>query len=123
MQNESAIGITRHSGKLAAVSVIMPVWSKVDESDNKIYIDIPLFGLKTVAKDESDFDIAIQEAVMCFCLLSEEKGLGLESELEFNGWEQMDHKEGQMMFDTKNQPVLESVFETGDQVAFELEVN
>lgn len=119
---EAAIRISRTDNHLANVSVIMPIWSKLDPSDGKLYISIPLFGLKTVATDENDVQDAVQESIKCFCIAAEKHGLGLESELEYVGWEQLANKDGQLIFETQKSTVMDSIMETADEVAFNLEV-
>lgn len=79
------IDIVRDGMKLSSVSIVMPTWEQKHE-DNQIYINIPLLGLETVAMDEDDAYIAVEEALKAFCIASDECGLGLESELEFIGW-------------------------------------
>jgi hypothetical protein len=120
--NQLMIEITREDGKLSVVKVFMPVWQKL-ESDGKLYIKIPVFGLETCAlNDEKDVECAIEEAVMCFCIAAEECGLGLESELEFMGWEKSDEG-GHLFMDLESDKIaIKSIIDTGEQHAIQLDL-
>ncbi|RXG31808.1 hypothetical protein [Leeuwenhoekiella marinoflava] len=103
---------------LTSVTVFMPIWDKDNDDDETISIDIPLLGLKTIAKDVVDADAAIKEAIELFCLSSEKFGKGLENDLKVLGWS-FGKKDGAttvMNFDTKNS-VFNQIFSTGDQFA------
>jgi hypothetical protein len=49
-------------------------------------IEIPSLGISTYAKDFSDVDIAIQEAIQCLVIASERHGNGVKAEFEAAGW-------------------------------------
>lgn len=122
MNNVIKMEITRSGEVLSSVKLIMPTWQKV--GDNKlIYIDLPFFGLNTCAKDEADIEIALKEAVSCFCIAAERYGLGLESELEFVGWEKdTSEKDNQHSFMNliPNNTAFDFMINTGETQALEL---
>lgn len=122
MNNVIKMEITRSGEVLSSVKVIMPIWQKV--GDNKlIYIDLPFFGLSTCARDEEDVEVALKEAVSCFCLAAERHGLGLESELEFVGWEkEINQKDSEHSFMNliPNNTAFDFMINTGETQALEL---
>jgi hypothetical protein len=119
----ASIGITRVEGKLSEVKVIMPTWNRVG-SDDKLYINIPLFGIETFGKDENDCDLALEEAIKCFCLLAEEEGLGLDFELEFMGWkiDENSDKSNHIFNVSPTTPAFERMMQTGSQTAFAISI-
>lgn len=120
MQHKEAnIEIQRNNGKLSCVTVFIPVWHKQEDS-GAIGIGIPLFGLKTFAKNENDIDIAIEECLKSFCILSEKFGQGLEKELEVLGW-QREKQSTDLNFSVEN-PVFEQMMETGEPFVHQLEI-
>lgn len=119
----ASVGITRIEGKLSEVKVIMPTWNRVG-SDGKTYISVPLFGLETFGIDENDCDLALEEAIKCFCLLAEEEGLGLDFELEFMGWKIDEHsnKSNHIFNVNPTIPAFELMMQTGSQTAFAISI-
>lgn len=121
--NEANIEINRLEGRLHSISVDMPVWDKTVE-DETISVNIPFLGLKTFAKDDSDMQKAIKEAVNLFCITSEKLGSGLETELRLLGWEFIsEDKEGSviMAYNTSN-IIFDQIMETGDKFVETLEL-
>lgn len=120
---DATLEITRKADKLSSVSVIMPTWTRAG-NDNKTYVMIPLFGLETFGHDENDCDIAVEEALKCFCLLAENHGLGLDFELEFMGWKlQEGSTKADHIFNIEpTSPAFESILQTGDQMALSFQV-
>ena len=117
--SEANIEITRHDGVLHSISAVMPVWNKTGE-DDIIAVNIPLFGMKTFATDEADVDIAIEEAIKCFCIASEKFGNGLNQELVDLGWTAVENEKERISLDY-NIPddnfVFEQLMQTGEQYA------
>lgn len=112
--------IKRSRHRLHSVSVVMPTWNRIG-SDGKIYAKIPFLGLETYGTDEEDLRVAIEEALECFCIAAEEHGLGLESELQFQGWKQVE-KTGDDLSILNAMPeteAMKSVLSTGDIRAIE----
>jgi hypothetical protein len=114
---EGNIEIKRKNGALCSISVIMPIWSKLLD-DATISVDVPLFGLKTFVKSEEDVDVAVEEAIKCFCIASEKFGQGIEKELQTIGWTFENEKDDLLNFiiDSENS-VFEQIMETGEQFA------
>jgi hypothetical protein len=48
-------------------------------------VDIPLFKLNTIAAYDDDVEVAVAEAVQCFCTASNKEGRGIEKELKSLG--------------------------------------
>lgn len=122
--NEVSIEITRHDNKLSAVSIIMPTWNELG-NDNKIYAKMPFLGIETYGKDEDDLQIAIKEALTCFCIIAEKHGLGLEHELEFLGWVKEDNPTNDHSI-LRNVPAnksIDSVLSTGDTRALMVDLS
>jgi len=119
----ATIGVSRIDGKLSEVKVIMPTWNRVG-NDSKIYINIPFFGIETFGHDENDCDIAIEEAIKCFCLIAEEEGLGLDFELEFMGWKIQENsdKSNHIFNVNPSNPAFELMMQTGSQTALEFTI-
>lgn len=118
------VDITRKNGVLTSVSIAMPIWDKIG-SDNLLAIDIPLFGIKTVAKDAMDAEVAIKESVKLFCLSAEKFGRGLETELRVMGWSFIDRSKDltSMSFTVpSNNTVIDQIMNTGGQFAQKLEL-
>ena len=117
---EANVRIEKELDKISSISVSMPTWSRVDDNGN-LSVTIPLFGLKTIATDEEDSEEAIKEAIVCFCIASEQHGQGFKKELEALGWksvkETKKHIELSYFIESKN-VVLENIMETGDLFAF-----
>lgn len=118
--SEANIEIIRRNGKLISLSVIMPTWKQ--EDGHKFIVTIPLFAIKTSAKNHDDADTAIEEALKSFCIQSEKFGQGIEKELESIGWKVKSASDNITLlnFSTSDTDiVLEQIMETGDQFAQE----
>lgn len=115
--SEANIKITRIEDVLSSISLIMPTWKH--QEDTSLSVIIPLFGIKTFAKDLDDADIAINEAIKCFCIASEKFGQGIEKELQTIGWSTVDNNHSLLNYsiDSNDNIVLEQIMETGDQFA------
>jgi hypothetical protein len=122
MNQEANIDIVRKDGKLASVSVVMPIWDKQGE-DDIFAVEIPLLGMKTFAKDEIDAEIAVQESIELFCLNAEKFGKGLESELKILGWSFNNQNKDftSMSFNSTN-VVYDHIMQTGEQIAHKLDL-
>ena len=120
---DATLEISRKDKKLASVSVIMPTWTR-SGNDNKMYVMIPLFGLETFGHDEKDCDVAVEEALKCFCELAENHGHGLDFELEFMGWKLQENSiDHDHIFNIEpTTPAFESLLQTGDQMALSFQV-
>lgn len=123
--NEANIDIIRKKGILTSVSVAMPIWDK-EGNDELLAIDIPLFGIKTVAKNPMDAEVAIKESVKLFCLSAEKFGKGLENELKVMGWafitQEKDFTSMTFSIPAKN-TVIDQIMSTGGQFAQKLELS
>jgi len=119
-----SIEIKRSKGKLDTITVVMPIWDKTIE-DGFLSINIPLFAVSTFAKDVSDIDEAVREAITLFCVNSEKFGKGLENDLRVLGWNHgKTIKElTTLTFEVsqKNQ-VFGQVMQTGEQFAEKLDI-
>ncbi|WP_423999760.1 hypothetical protein [Maribacter sp. IgM3_T14_3] len=118
------IEIKRNRGKLDTISVVMPVWDKTIE-DGFLSVNIPLFAISTFAKDESDIDQAVREAITLFCINAEKFGNGLETELRVLGWNHGDTKKGitTLSFEvSQRNQVFGQVMQTGEQFAEKLDI-
>lgn len=119
---EANIEIKRNGdGKLISVSAIMPTWSKM-EDDGNLTVNIPLFGIRTFAKNSADSDVATKEAITCFCIASEKFGHGLEQELIVMGWEIIEDSLDRVTLNYSVESrdfVMEQIMQTGEQFAFE----
>lgn len=114
--NEANITITRNKGKLASVSVLMPIWSKPSDQ-GKIIVKLPLLGIETFAKDEADTEKAIEEAIESFCLVAEKLGQGLEKELQALDWKLVDIESGDQVlgYDAGDpDSLIERLIQTGE---------
>eukprot|EP00035_Acanthoeca_spectabilis_P027023 m.465037 g.465037 ORF g.465037 m.465037 type:complete len:128 (+) comp23942_c0_seq1:49-432(+) len=123
--NEANIDIIRKDNILNSVSVAMPIWDKVG-NDELLAIDIPLFGIKTVAKDPVDAEVAIRESIQLFCLSAEKFGKGLENELKVMGWSFIEQSENftSMSFSVPSQnTVIDQIMNTGGHFAQKLELS
>jgi len=114
--NESTIEIERVDGKLISAKLVIPVWTRKDEDDGLLYASIPMLNLETYGIDEDDLEIAIQETVEGFILVSEKFGEGIESELADLEWEKQIVKEPtHIYFDFKTEkPVYKNMINTGN---------
>ena len=125
--NEANIDINRINGILISVSIAMPIWDKESNDNDLLNIDIPLFGIKTVAKDTLDAENAIKESIMLFCLSAEKFGKGLESELKVMGWAFMENKLKDVTSMSFSVPsantILDQIMSTGGQFAQTLELS
>jgi len=122
--NEANIEINRRDGKLISVTIDMPIWDKLGV-DNFISVNLPLFGIKTFAKDELDADVAVRESITAFCINSEKFGKGLESELKLIGWSFNEQKNDftSMSFEVPNSnSVIDQIMQTGEHFAEKLEL-
>ncbi|VAW16546.1 hypothetical protein MNBD_BACTEROID03-689 [hydrothermal vent metagenome] len=119
---EANINILRNDGVLKTVSVALPVWTK-DGEDGFLSVDIPILGIKTFAKDDSDVDSAIREAIHLFCLNAEEFGNGLENELKLTGWNfsNRSFSEASLYWGT-NDDIIDMILETGNSYTEILEL-
>lgn len=120
---EPIIEVIRHNEKLSSLKVIMPIWNESGE-DNKIYTKIPLLGgLKTYSINENDTDIAVKEAIECFCIAAERYGNGLENELENIGWVLTLSSDNRTVLniDSSNS-MFNLVLQTGETTALDLEL-
>lgn len=118
------IEIKRVKGKLDTVSVVMPIWDKTIE-DGFLSINIPLFAISTFAKNESDIDQAVREAITLFCINAEKFGNGLESELRILGWNSGETKSNltTLSFEvSQRNQVFGQVMQTGEQFAEKLDI-
>lgn len=116
---EASIEIFRDNKKLQAINVMVPIWAR-NGDNGKVYISIPFFGLETFGHSNEDCDVAIEEAIKCFCLLVEQKGLGLEDELSFLGWEKVSENaiSHNSIFNVEPKTTaLKSLMQTGQQKA------
>ena len=121
--NEPIIEVIRTNGRLSTIKVIMPTWNELGE-DNKIYTKMPMLGgLITYAIDELDADIAVREAIHCFCIASEKFGIGLENELMRIGWNIVSEIENHTVLSIHSEmPAFEFMLETGDTKALDIEL-
>tara|TARA_R110002072_G_scaffold303042_1_gene491769 strand:- start:4795 stop:5175 length:381 start_codon:yes stop_codon:yes gene_type:complete len=122
--NEANIDIVRKGTTLNTVSIAMPVWDK-PSNDGFISIDIPLFGIKTFAKNDDDANTAIEESIRLFCLSAEKFGRGLEFELVNMGWTITSDANGLTCLSftiPETSTVIEQIMHTGDQFAKKLEI-
>lgn len=97
----------------------MPMQKKVGD-DGFLKIDIPLFSIRTFAKNEQDAELAIEEAIKVFCINSEKFGAGLENELRILGWSHNIEQEEtiSMVYNVSDtNVVMEQIMETGEQYA------
>lgn len=123
-QSPGNIVISRKGGKLHTISVAMPIWDNIGE-DGFLSIDIPLFNLKSFAKDESNADESIREAIVAFCIGAEKHGKGLETELKVLGWSFTDQTENMtvMSFELSERNfMLNRVMQTGESFADKLDI-
>ncbi len=117
MENmEANIVITRNEGKLASISVQMPIWSKESEFDNNTIVKLPLLGVETIAKNEYDAEIAIKEAIQSFCVVAEKFGQGVEAELQSLGWKIVDSNGNPILgfCVSETDALLDRLLQTGD---------
>ena len=113
---EASIKITRKGGKLAFISVSMPVWNKISDHDN-LLIKLPLLGIDTIARDEMDAEKAIEEAIISFCVIADKFGQGIEVELQALGWKSFscDNNEPGLEYDVpESDDMLERLMGTGE---------
>jgi hypothetical protein len=117
MENEAEIKIIRtSSGKITAVSVLMPVWSK-QCGEGHLNIKIPLLRIDTVALDDNDAEKAIEEAIVSFCIVAEKFGRGVEEELIALGWHSMSAEANEPIigYNLPNRnEVLDDIMRTGE---------
>lgn len=119
--NEANIKLTRNGGKVASISVQMPIWSKVSDHGN-LLIDLPFLGISTIAKNEEDSEKAIEEAIVSFCLISDKFGQGVEKELETLGWIPVNSENGEPLlgYSVDNaDELLERILQTSEPYAKE----
>jgi hypothetical protein len=121
--NEPIIEVIRNSGKLTSIKVIMPTWNELGE-DNKVYTKMPMLGgLVTYSLNELDSDLAVKEAIQCFCSAAEKFGIGLEKELQSLGWKIVSENENHIVLSIQSEmPVFELMLETGDTKAMDIEL-
>lgn len=115
--NEANIRIFRKGDKITSISVFMPIWS--EESDcGLLNVRLPLLGIDTIAKDEKDAEVAIEEAISSFCLIAEKFGQGIEKELQSLGWVAVDKKTGEPILGynvADADSLIERLMQTGQQ--------
>jgi hypothetical protein len=123
LSNEPIIEVIRKDGKLSSVKVIMPTWNELGE-DNKIYTKMPMLGgIVTYAINELDADIAVKEAIHCFCVAADKFGMGLEKELESIGWNIVSKNDEHIILSIHSEmPAFELMLETGDTKALNIEL-
>ena len=111
---EANIDVIRENGKLKSVSVALPVWTK-EQEDGFLAVDIPMLGIKTFAKDENDTMVAIKEAIILFCINSEDFGHGLETELKLAGWNfsSRNYQDASLYYGVSDE-IIEQIMQTGD---------
>ena len=112
MTTEANIKITKDGGRVAAVSVSIPIWTKWNDFGN-LSVQIPFFGVETIASNENDVEKAIEEAIVSFCIVSERFGQGIEKELQALGWEVVS-EDGLEFNRSDTDSVLERFFKTGE---------
>lgn len=111
---EFNIQIHRREDKISSVMVEMPVWHKETE-DGFLSVNVPLFDIRTYAKDENDADIAVREAIKAFCLNAEDFGQGLEKELMRLGWKvSSNSQEETLMTFSNSNHIFNTLLSTGD---------
>lgn len=117
--NEATLELSKHDGGITELSVIMPIWSKKVE-DGSFLVNIPLLGLKTFATDESDIDIAVEEAIKCFCISASKFGNGVDAELKELGWKLDENQNDHILFNltSDDNELLNNILQTGEQIAF-----
>jgi len=93
---EANIRITRRGKMTEAIAVVMPIWNRRSEKGN-LLVNLPLLGIETVAKDETDAERAIEEAIISFCLVADKFGQGIEKELQALGWIPVDTENGELL--------------------------
>lgn len=113
---EANIIISRIDGKVASISVQMPIWSKESEFDKNLLVKLPLLGIDTIAKNDEDAEIAIKEAIQSFCMAAEKFGEGLESELQALGWKRVDEDGNHILgfCVSETDALLDRLLQTGD---------
>jgi hypothetical protein len=121
--NEPLIEITRTDNILSSVKVIMPTWNELRD-DNKTYCKIPLLGgLNTYAMNDNDAQIAVKEAIHCFCIAAEKFGQGLENELIMLGWQELSKTDNVSVFSIHTDiAAFELILETGETTAVQVEI-
>ncbi|KAF0240178.1 MAG: hypothetical protein Q8K64_09065 [Sediminibacterium sp.] len=105
-------------GNESTISIIMPTWQKIEEDNDFITVNIPLFGLKTISNSQEDTITAIHEALKCFLISSNRFGQGVEKELQALGWVIIEKDENKTLLSYSIESsdfVLEQIMETGDQ--------
>lgn len=122
--NNPTIEIVRKDHKLISVKAIMPIWTRIG-ANGVTYIRMPLLGINTYGKGADDIELAINECLHGYLLIAEECGLGLESELEFFGWEKtsMSTVEESSVYTIGSKPYMGAVIETGEERAFGFNVS
>ncbi len=113
MKVEANLAITRENGVLSFISLVLPVWIKCEDIFS---ISIPMFHLKTFAKNESEIQVAVEEAVKSFCIAAEKFGRGLEAELGELGWSKED---SDLSFNLPQSDVMQQIIETAETFAFD----
>lgn len=120
--NEASIEVGRtDDGVLASIKIEMPIWTKRAE-DNTVRVGLPLFGLTTFADDRDDAEIAIKEAIICFCMCAEKFGHGLDTELKDLGWTPEQVNSHSSFSVESDSPFMEEMMRTGESRFFELDL-
>ena len=114
--NEATIKLLKVVGKVKSISIFMPIWEKTSEHGN-LFINLPLLGLETIAKDNTDSEAAIREIISSFCTVAEKFGQGIEKELQALGWVHVDDETGEpiMGYNVSDaDSVIERIMQTGE---------
>ncbi|MFB6455314.1 hypothetical protein ACE38W_08600 [Chitinophaga sp. Hz27] len=112
MTTEANINITKENGKITAISVLMPIWTKWNDFGH-LSIQIPLLGLEALAQNDEDAEVAIEEATISFCVIAEKFGGGKEKELEVLGWKSITNS--QLEYDIDHGDILlQGIFKACD---------
>lgn len=113
---EANIEIIRDKDGETFISVSMPVWSKKSEFDDNLIVRLPLLGIETIAENEKDAEVAIEEAIKSFCIASDKFGEGIETELQSLGWVRVDHNGNPILgyCVSDADAVIDRLLQTGD---------
>ena len=114
--------IEQKNGKLHSVFVNMPIWVKEPTSDGIIKIDLPFFGIDTLASDSLDIDESIEDILHLFYISCEKFGKGLITELQILGWDIEDESEDKIVMEympKENNVIFEQMMSTGEIYEYE----
>lgn len=113
--SEANIKLVKRDNKISSLSVIMPMWQKAE--DEAVIVNIPLFNIKTFARNEEGAIVAIEESLKCFCISAENFGKGVEIELQLLGWQIVSEDDNETLLNFSLQSdsvVLEQIYPTVD---------